>query len=72
MVGADEDRLINHYLLGELSEEEQNGVEERLFADSLFFWKIESACNELIDVIDDALRAAPAQGTSGKDSRLIS
>lgn len=49
MVGADDDRLINRYLLGELSEDEQSRVEERLFADSLFFWKIESACNELID-----------------------
>ena len=52
----DDEKLITRYLLGELSEEDQSQVEERFFADSIFFWRIEAARNELIDeYLRDAL-----------------
>lgn len=51
----EDDKLIARYLLGELSEEERDRFEERLFADDLFSHEIEAARDQLTE---DYLRGA--------------
>jgi len=46
---TDENKLINRYLLGELSEDELAQVEERYFADENFFAQVLDAENSLVD-----------------------
>ncbi len=46
---TDENKLINRYLLGELSDDELAQVEERYFADEDFFEDILEAENSLVD-----------------------
>ncbi len=45
----DENKLINRYLFGELSEDELAQVEERYFADENFFARVVDAENSLVD-----------------------
>lgn len=45
----DEDTLIKNYLLGNLSQEEQLHIEERLFFDREYFQTLQAAEDELID-----------------------
>lgn len=49
MRDTDENKLINRYLLGELSEDELAQVEERYFADEDFFARLVDAENSLVD-----------------------
>lgn len=51
----EDEKRITQYLLGELSEEERDHFEERLFADDLFFHEIEAARDQLTE---DYLRGA--------------
>ncbi len=46
---TDENKLINRYLLGELSEDELAQVEERYFVDENFFAQVLDAENSLVD-----------------------
>jgi len=46
---TDENKLINRYLFGELSDKELAQIEERYFADEAFFGEILEAENSLID-----------------------
>jgi hypothetical protein len=48
-VKPEDDKLISRYLVGELPDQEKDLFEERLFADSSFFEKIEAARDELIE-----------------------
>lgn len=45
----EDNKLIARYLLGELSEDERDRVEERLFGDDLFFHEIEAARDQLTE-----------------------
>ena len=49
MRDTDENKLINRYLLGELSEDELAQIEERYFADEDFFARLVDAENSLVD-----------------------
>ncbi len=49
MRDTDENKLINRYLLGELSEDELALVEERYFADENFFAQVLDAENSIVD-----------------------
>jgi putative zinc finger protein len=46
---ADNDELLTQYLLGELSEEEQEGVEQRYISDSELYGQLLAVEDELID-----------------------
>ena len=49
MKQTQEEELLNRYLLGELTEEEQARVEERLFRDDIFFEQLQALKEELVD-----------------------
>src|SRR5258705_949832 len=55
----DDEILIRRYLLGDVAEDEQRRVEERLLADDLYF---DCLCRSETDLIDEYARGALAPG----------
>ena len=65
----EDERLITQYLLGELSEEGQAKVQDRLLCDREFFDRLAVEENELMD---DYLRGALTRGRAGEIRELFS